>query len=172
MRQGKIFIDLKCETLSFKPSFIRTVLLDSAPPNSAEALLSIIGDSPVFFLRATPYILAGRGRPSHLPYRPHSLDIPFTFCPGLPLVASGQFEHFSLRVIYYRVRTRLACRCRRRSCNSSFTHVHQFTTRARHDDNEAPRVTVSPACTRAATRTLSTHMHSHTYTLCRTRCFS
>lgn len=31
-----------------------------------------------------------------------SLDIPFTFCPGLPLVASGQFEHFSLRVIYYR----------------------------------------------------------------------
>lgn len=35
----------------------------------------------------------------------YALDIPFTFCAGLPLVASGQFEHFS-RVIYYQARIR------------------------------------------------------------------
>lgn len=66
-------------------------------------------DSPLFCTPIFhPYILAGRGNNVSLslfssmpPTR--SLDIPFTFCPGLPLVASGQFEHFSLALFIIRL---------------------------------------------------------------------
>lgn len=110
------------------------------------------------FPRATPYMPRG-GQPSRLP-PPPTLDIPFTFCPGLPLVASGQFEHLSPRVIYRPARNSARSR-------PSFTHVHRFTTRARHDGDGAPRVTVPRACTRAAARTPGTHVHSHTRTASR-----
>jgi len=131
--------------------------------------------SPAFSW-ATLYIPAGDevSPLSRLSYRPHARwisHLPFVQASHSWRPASLNIS--SLRVIYYRVRTRLACCCcrRRRRCSSSFIHVHQFTTRARHDDDGAPRVTVSRACTRVTTRTLSTHMHSHTYTPVYTRCF-
>lgn len=120
---------------------------------------------PLWFARATPYILAGQGETTHpsslsLSSTPPTLDIPFTFCPGLPLVASGQFEHFSLRVIYYPTRTRLARRRR-----PSFTHVHQPLLTRLSTTGLSSCHCLSRVHTRRRARTCThTPSHVHIYT--------
>lgn len=104
------------------------------------------------------------------PTRP--LDIPFTFCPGLPLMASGQFEHLSLLALFIiGAKTRLARAVSFVvvvSRSTTFTDHYSSTSSLSSSSSSQrpgyPRVTASRACTRADPNhhhhhTRGTHMH-------------